>query len=295
MLKNNDKQGFPNKYIGMKTECGIVKIDGNDTMVCLKTGKVYVGSSYNPIMIEDAKRGDTFSVEILENVAIRKDLSSREIYYIDKFDAVNSGEYYNLSNSPLDACLNQDAIGNCFGETIKDRATAGSAMSKRDTTAKSLGFDNYGVLSFYIHEKLASGMSGQSVSYLLGKHRHFARRFIEDFDMVAALEELPEAESLKSMIREDRSREATLVKLKEIYGFQLPTIRSIIGDYGKDYTYRVATGMGMTKDELEVDIAKRVLDGDTFEKVAKDTGIQLLSVKRYFLRCIRSRLKSCDL
>jgi hypothetical protein len=295
LMKNNDKESFPNKYIGMKTECGIIKIDGNDSMVCMKTGRVYTGSSYNPIMIADAKAGNTFSVEVLEVVAVRKELSEREAYYIDKYDAVASKEYYNLSNSRLDAGLNQESIGNCFGETLKERATGESARSKRDATAASFGFSNYGEFSFYLHEQLSKAGSAKSVSDKLGKHRHFAARFIKDFDMEAAVKELPDAMNLQSEIRKDREKEATLGKLKELYGFQLPTLRVVIGDYGKNFNHKVAKEMGLTKEELEVDITRRVLDGDNFEKVSKDTGVQLNSVKRYFLRCVRSRLKSCDL
>ena len=177
-MKNNDKESFPNKYIGMKTECGIINIDGNDSMVCMRTGRVYTGSSYNPIMIADAKAGNTFSVEVLEVVSDKSKLSDMELYYLEKFDVVESPEYYNLSTARLDACLRQEMIGNSFGETIKQRATNERAMSVRDMTAVSLGFANYGVLCFHIHNKISEGLSGQQVSKSLGKYRQFALRFI---------------------------------------------------------------------------------------------------------------------
>jgi hypothetical protein len=113
--------------------------------------------------------------------------------------------------------------------------------------------------------------------------------------METASNELEDAFKVQEKIRADRLKEATINKLSEIYGYQLPTIRVVLGDYSKDLTHRVAKERGMTKDELELDITKRVLDGDNFDKVSKDTGVQINSVKRYFLRCIRSRLKSCDL
>lgn len=295
LMKNKDKEGFPNKYIGMKTECGIVNIDGNDSMVCMKTGRVYMGSSVNKEMISDAEAGNIFSVEVLEVVGDKGDLSERELYYIEKFDAVNSPEYYNLSTARLDAGLRQDMIGNSFGETIKQRATNERAMSVRDMTAVSLGFDNYGLLCFHIYNQLSKGVSGKQISQSLGKYRQFALRFISEFDMEAASSELDTAMSLQKQIRLDRDKEATINKLQELYGFQLPTLRVVIGEYGKDFNFHAARSLGLTKDELEVDITRRVLDGDNFEKVSKDTGVQLNSVKRYFLRCVRSRLKSCDL
>lgn len=49
------------------------------------------------------------------------------------------------------------------------------------------------------------------------------------------------------------------------------------------------------KEELELEITKMILDGKDFCDVAKETRIVLESVKRYFFRCIRSRLKSCEL
>lgn len=295
LMKNNDKESFPNKYIGMKTECGIVKVDGNDSMVCMRTGRVYMGSSVNKEMIYDVGAGNTFSVEVLEVVGDKSELSDRELYYLEKFDVVDSPEYYNLSTARLDACLRQEMIGNSFGETIKQRATNERAMSVRDITAVSLGFANYGVLCFHIYNKMLSGANGQQVSRSLGKHRHFAARYIKDFDMEVAVKELDTAMGMQKQIRLDKDKEATINKLQELYGFQLPTLRVVIGDYGKNFNFYVARSMGLTKEELEVDITRRILDGDNFEKVSKDTGIQLISVKRYFLRCVRSRLKSCDL
>ena len=294
-IENIDKNTYPNKYIGFKTECGISDIDGLPTIFCMKTGNMYLGSSSNQIMINDLKSGNRFTAKVLEIVKDRKLLVKRESYYLDINDAVNSNEYYNLGDRPLNACLNQDVVGNCFGETLKQRATNERAMSVRDQTSRNLGFENYGELCFYIHKELTKGKSGKDVSDSLKKYRQFSLRFTKDFDMKKATLEMNKALILKSSIRSDRDKEATLEKLKELYGFELPTLRIIIGDYGKDYTYRVATSRNMTGKELDIDITKRVLDGKDFKDVSEETGVQLNTVKRCFLRCVRSQLKSSDL
>ena len=57
----------------------------------------------------------------------------------------------------------------------------------------------------------------------------------------------------------------------------------------------MAYNLQKTKEELEIEITKAILDGEDFVDVAKRTGLVLESVKRYFLRCVRRRLKSSDL
>lgn len=52
---------------------------------------------------------------------------------------------------------------------------------------------------------------------------------------------------------------------------------------------------GKTKEELELEVTKLVLDGHGLLEVSDKLGITYTSAKRYFFRCIRKRFKSSDL
>lgn len=80
LLTNIDKDTQPNKYIGSKSHCKIIDVDGIPTMIDVKTGKPYFGSSTNQEMRDDLKRGDRFSCTVLEEVPWenKKHLRERE-------------------------------------------------------------------------------------------------------------------------------------------------------------------------------------------------------------------------
>lgn len=195
LLTNIDKDAFPNKYIGSKSGCKLVDVDGIPTMIDVKTGKPYLGSSTNQEMRDDLKNGDRFVCTILEEVSWedKKNLRKREDYYLKKFDVGNSDEYYNITDCAEFRNRNtkaaQTACGNSFGELAKDIASEHSSMAKRDGTAKKLGFSDYGALYLYIYEEMQSGRSGAEVSRGLGLHSHFASRYLAAFDMHKAYEE----------------------------------------------------------------------------------------------------------
>lgn len=295
LLTNIDKTSFPNKYIGSKTECQIVDFEGLPTIICNKSNTFYLGSSKNPEMLTDLASGHRFVAEVLEEVWDRKYLVKKENSYMENVQAVESDEYYNLGSALLDGFTKLDAPANFFGETIRQRASRESARSKRDTVATSAGFKNFGEMCFHIHSEILKGVQVSNISESLGKQRKFATRTIQEYDMEKATKELPEAEYHKEQIRKDYLKQATLEKLKEIYGYEIPTLRLVIGDFKKDRAYTVASEKGMTKEELELFITKEILDGKGFLEVSRETGIVLESVKRYFFRCIRSRVKSSDL
>lgn len=295
LLTNIDKTEFPNKYIGSKVECNIVTLDGIPTIIDNKSGNYYFGSSCCPIMKSDMEKGNRFKAEVLDIVWDKKELVKTENKRMEEVSAVLSDEYYNMGSALLDGFCKLDTIANCYGETLRVRASEGSSMSKRDAQAKKSGFNDFGEMSFFIHNKQKEGLGGQEISKLIGKERHYAARTIRDFDMEKAEKELPEAEKLKAEIRKHFSRQATLMKLKEMYGFEYPTLRLIIGDYQQSTSFKVAHERGLSKEELELEITKQILDGKDFLEVSREYGIVLESVKRYFFRCLRSRIKSSDL
>lgn len=102
---------------------------------------------------------------MVEGRSLQK-LYERESFWIEKMGAVDSGEYYNISNSLKRT--DQDAVVNIFGETVKEYASRCSSLSKRDGTARSLGFSNYGLLQLHILSEYDSGKSMAQISKDLG-------------------------------------------------------------------------------------------------------------------------------
>lgn len=294
LLTNIDKDKFPNKYVGSKVECNITTLEGIPTIVDNKSGNYYYGSSCCPIMKQDMESGNRFKAEILEIVWDRVELVKRENQKMIEMSCVESDEYYNMGSALMDGFCRLDSIANCYGETLRKRASDGSSVSKRDTQAVKSGFQNFGEMSFFIYEKKKLGWAGQKISEAIGKERHYATRTIRDFDMEKAVAELDDAFELQSEIRKHYSRQATFEKLKELFGFEYPTLRMVIGDYSPSSSFKVAHERGLTKEELELTITKEIIDGKDFLQVSREYGIVLESVKRYFFRCLRSRVKSSD-
>lgn len=83
----------------------------------------------------------------------------------------------------------------------------------------------------------------------------------------------------------------------ELLKIEIPAARCLLGDYDaiNSRAFSVARDMGKTKEELEIEITKQILDGKGFREVAKEHGIIYESVKRYFFRCIRRNLKDIEL
>lgn len=296
LLKNIDKEEFPKKYIGSKSECKVIDVDGIPTIISIKSGKPYLGSSSNPDMKKDLKSGHRFVAEVLEVVDKRDLLREIEEKVLLENDAANNKEFYNMTNNTFSAVSpSPDAVGNSFGESIKTIASERSSMAKRDNRAKQSGFDNYGEMYLHIHKRYLAGYSYAKISLDLGQERHFAARYLKTFDMGKCVSEVEEKKHLAEEARSLWWKGATLLKICEILNLEKPTVRFFIGKFAEDKTFGVSKLRNKTKEELELEITKMILDGKDFCDVAKETGIVLESVKRYFFRCIRSRLKSCDL
>ena len=101
LLTNTSKQHGARFYIGSKTECSIIELDGVPTIISLKDNKPYYSSSQNKEFIEDFKNGDIFVATLLEEVSNRDLLLATENQHILKNNAIESEDFYNLSEAKL--------------------------------------------------------------------------------------------------------------------------------------------------------------------------------------------------
>jgi hypothetical protein len=287
LLTNKSKTEGKRFYIGAKVECKLLEINGVPTIFNVKTGKPYYGSSSSFEFKEDFKRGDIFVASILE-VTSREDLFERERYYIDLHNAIESDDYYNMS-SALDHSYNHHkTLKNSFGETVAEYAAACSQVSKRDNTAKTLGFRNFGELYFTIQDRLDAGEKVKDISASFGKHRKWVQITLEPYNMQKAREDLfrYSAEKLRALIVEG----ASLKKAAEILDIELPAARVLLGDFNKELekSFSVARVRGKSKTEMELEITQRILEGEGFIEIGNSMALCRESVLRYFLRCLRS-------
>lgn len=300
LLTNTSKTSGTRFYIGSKTECAIIEINSIPTIVSLRDNKPYYSSSSSTIFHSDFKRGDVFVATLLEEVPNKAFLLNVENKYILKNNAVESDEYYNLSQATLGGYMyDGNAPKNIYGETIKSYAQNESNSSKRRARAKKLGFTTYGDLAFYIYNEYKIHKSYQKISTTLKEGRHFARQFISNWNMqecenqLKTIDRKQKAEDLRKLIFNGCSlkRAAELLCIGEPVAEILNNQFSIC-----DKKFSVAIQKGLTNEELEkivaIDILKNKLG---FQECAKKQGITILNAQRYFLRYVRKRLDTNDI
>lgn len=294
LLTNKTKTSGKRYYIGSKSECKIVEINGIKTMISTKTGKPYMSSSTSYEFKDDIKQGHVFEASVLEEVSDknRSRLIEVENNWIIKHNAVDSDEFYNLSYAVLNMRI-PDRIANRYGQTVSGLAKDNSNMSKRDGTAKQLGYSNYGEFCFDAYRMYKECGNWAEVSRKYNKYKNFARISLAPFDMEKAIKDLEHDRSYD--IRKLMADNCSLAKACEILDIELPAGRKMLGDFLQSREFSVATNLGKSKKELEITVTKMILDGKGFREVSNELGIVYESVKRYFFRCIRERLKSSDL
>ena len=297
LLTNKTKTQGRRFYIGSKQECYLVPVDGIDTIISSKSGKPYYSSSSSFEMKIDMESGHVFEASILEEVPDKKKLLEAENNHIIRVNAVKSGDYYNIGNAVLN-CHDQDAVANRFGQTVKELARDNSALSSRDNNAVKFGFSNFGEFAFHIYDIKQKDPSTNwaIISKDLGLERHWAGRYMKDFNMEKATQDLLKTDKIPEL-RKLIAENCSLYFAAKLLDLEIPAARIMLGDFNKhmERTYSVALLNGKSKEEMEVDITKLILDGFGFEDVSKKLGVTTTSVKRYFLRCVRKRLKSSDL
>lgn len=299
MLTNVDKEEGRRFYIGSKTECFIESFEGLSRIVSSKTGKLYYGSSTCLEMKADMKNHHRFNAVILEEVPNKKDLLERENEWIKKYDAVNSPEFYNKSYAILGIFkVDQQAPYNEFGETILGYGKLMSSFNKKNNTAKKFGFKNLGEFCVWIYQRKQSGLSWPAIADEIGWERHQPQRYVSCYNMEKSIAEYdPTNIELQREVRTMIAKGASVSKTAELLSLEIPTVIQYIGDFNllNDRTFLCAQRRGMTKEELGIEVTKRILDGAGFNEVSVDLKLNETSVKRYFLRCVRANLKSSDL
>lgn len=291
MLTNKSKNEGKRFYIGSKVECTVVDLNGIKTIFDKKTGKPYYSSSKSPTFHEDLKRGDIFEAEILEKVDNRRNLYIAESKWINSKNAVLSEDFYNMSDA-FEHTYCKDAMANRYGETIAEYASRNSQASKRDGTAKSLGFSNFGELAFAIHRKYKECGCWKTISEEYGKHRHWALSIVKPFNMDKAEEDVKK--NLTKEVREFIANKASLKYAAESLGIELPAARVLLGDFNSkmDRAFSVAVAKGLSKKELEFNIARAIIhENKNTDIVAREFCIDPTSLWRYFMRFVKGNIR----
>lgn len=294
LLTNKSKSTGRRFYVGSKTDCKIVKINGVDTIVSVRTGKPYYSSSTSEEFRNDISSGDTIEATILEQVPVKykKSILEVENKWIKHYNAVDSPEFYNkayalYSRRPFKQVLNK------YGELCSEYTHRCSNMAKRDNSAKSFGYANFGEFYFAMYDRLCAGESFSQVARSLNKHKGYIRVAIKNYDMEKAKRDLLSDKS--SQIRAYMREGCSLYKACELLDIEIPAGRVMLGDYLEDRNFSVALNQGLSVTELEVLITKRILDGGSIRDLSNEFGIVYESVKRYFIRCLRRNIKSSDI
>lgn len=279
-------------YIGSKTNCDIREENGITIIFDKESGQDYLSSSRSLIFRNDLQVGHQFTAEVLEIVQDVSTLIDIETKYLIENDCANNPEYYNLSNQALKH-TSLHKLYNGFDESIKDYGQAQANMSKRDNTAKSLGYDNYGDLAFFIYdEKLKPSRTFSDIAKILNKDRHFPQTFISKWEMDKALKELELLldEEFKTIFRLFISKnKVSLKKACEIFNIEEPVGRLLLGDYyfNSNNNFKIAKRLGLTHEEFCLKIVKLIKEGKSFIDCAKELSITTAVVQRaveYYIR-----------
>lgn len=293
-LTNIDKSEGKRFYIGSKRECDVVEIEGINCIVSIRTGRRYLSSSQSLEFAEDLKSGNRFDAEVLEVVegkSLQK-LYERESFWIDKMGAVDSDEYYNISNSLKRT--DQDAIVNNFGETVKEYASRCSSLSKRDGTARSLGFSNYGLLQMHILNEYDSGKSMAQISKELGRERHFSKATLKGLNSETIKSEIEKASLLQGDLRRLIAQGSSFYKACEILGLNDVVGRIALGDYEDSRSLRVAYTRGYTQQEYEDIVLEETLKYGDFNQASKALGLVKKTYERYLMCALKRRLSPSE-
>lgn len=294
LLTNLDRTEGRRFYVGSKAECFIENINGIDRIVSSKTGLPYYGSSSCPLMKNDMAKGARLSATILEEVPNKKILLEVEDKWIVNLNAVESPDYYNMSYARIGGhTIDQNAAYNMYGETIVEYGKAVSSLNKRHNTAKRFGYKNMAEFSIWIYLRFQDGYNAPQIAEEIGWERHSPSRYIAPYNIPKCIMEYDESNvELQTQIRMLIAEGVSTRKIAELKNLEIPTVVLYIGDYDQVHrkAFLVAQRRGQTKEELEIEITRRILRGSGFTEVSRELGINETSVRRYFLRYVRANL-----
>lgn len=289
-------------YIGQKMQCHIAEIDGVPTIISSNRSTIYLGSSSNVEMIEALKKKVRFKAEVLEEIPDKYRGTpfpfEREEYWMRKFNAVESDEFYNLSYPLYDkrgvkGYIN--SIKNIYGETYKEFTNRASTISRRVKTIESLGFQGFKDFYKFVLKSRSEGLNDAEISRSLGKHRHFISSMEEYSNFKKVLEELDNTNEYHvNKAKFHRMRGASIkqvaieleLEVETVYHL-LGTLKNIPDPEGK---MKVSDRMGITSDELGYRVIKRLKEGMAQKEIATDLGIRPFEVRRYLERFIREHI-----
>lgn len=301
LLTNINKEENPKHYIGSKLECDVIPVFNVPSIVSLKSGRVYYGSSSNKMMQKDLLDGDYFKADILEVVPDRNEVRRRESEWLVELDVANDDKYYNLSNNALASFdyYSMGSVFNPFGESYTKIAKSRGSIGRRNITARSLGFKDYYDLVVHIAKEISCGKPYAEIAKEIGhKNRHFPSVTTRGFDLEKLLKENPE-DYLKD-VEDFYFANATIEKIAEKLGIEQPTayraVLLLIDNFEKpDFiSLVVSKKLGMSIDKLETTIAKSVFEKKSLSDTAKELGIDRRSATKYFIRFFRRRFKAND-
>lgn len=285
-----DKQTNPKYYIGCKSECSLIDIDGIPTIISLKDNRPYYGSASSKLFQEDFLKYK-IKAEIVKEVSNRDELIKEEHILLTSLNCAASEEYYNLSNGvPRQASyvpVNFNKIINTFGETVKEYNSSKTVVAKRDNTSIKCGFNNFAELAFKIYNLKLQGKTGKDISDSFNKDRHFATKFISLWDMQKALEDI-KRDDLSEKVKDMYAKGASLHFISTDLGIELPAARYFLSDFTGD-KQTIAGKLNKTPEELTQNILEKIgKEKKTITEVAQVYGMTTQAVYRYIERYIQS-------
>lgn len=302
-LTNTNKQDGKRFYLGSKTECNLIDIDGVPTIISLKNNKPYYGSSSCISFKEDFRNGDSFEAEILESVIDRKDLVEKENEYIIKYNAVESEEFYNLAYATVNYDYDQSVINNIYGETIKEVANDKSKYSKNRSSVVNLGFEHVWEFIEHVDILRKEGETFSDIAETFGKKRHFVERKYRSYDIEKFYSERLNYLSDKDLYLKDVATVRNMLNLNSSYKNICETLKITLLtlDYlsdnwdQKSKSFLSASIRNLTKEELSIKIVKLVLEGKSIKEASTELKLDLTTGTRYFLDYVRNNLEVSDL
>lgn len=289
-------------YIGQKMQCHIAEIDGVPTIINSNTDEIYLGTSGNVEMIEALKKKVKFKAEVLEEIPDKYRGTpypfEREKYWMEKFNAIESEDFYNIIYPLYSKRKTRDyldSVKNIYGETYREFANNTSTMTRRLNTVNKIGFQGFKDFYEFIITSRKKGKNNADISRSVGKHRHFIDSMEDYSNFEKVLEELRNTNEYHvNKAKFHRRRGASIKHIASEMGLEPETIYHLLGTLkniqGVEGHMKVAGRLGLTSDELGYRVVKRLKEGMAQKEIATDLGIRPFEVRRYLERFIREHI-----
>ena len=221
-----------------------------------------------------------------------------EANWLQKVNACNNNEYYNLSNG-FQTLSKPDKVVNIYGEVLKDYAMRQSNFSKKRNTAKELGFKSILDFSLFTYYKRIENKNWAEISYEISKHRHFVLTYFKNIDLNKVIEQNENLnDNLKNECSIMFSKGCSIYRISELLKLEIPIVEFYLSfeldlKENKSAAFLVAKAKGYTNEQFIDIICKDIARGLSIKDVAIKHGLNIQSVYRYIERMI-SQLYSND-